>query len=209
MVRALVLQTFYIPSGSMHPTLLEDDKIVVEKWSYWGSGAPEHGDVVVFADPAGWLREPEVEQTPNEGSSAFTRLLERAGVLPTGGHLVKRVIGLPGDVVACCDARGRLRVNGVPLDEDYLENDTPCNGPMPNACRTDWTAGPVPDGTMFVMGDHRDSSSDSSAHLCAPDETECGPARGMVPLSLIVGKVWAVAWPRDRMQFLHRPAAFE
>ena len=115
-VKGFFMQAFYIPSASMNDTLVKDDRIVVQKVSFW-LGDPHRGDVVVFADPGGWLG-PEESQ---EATNPVTKGLEKVGLYPTGGHLVKRVIGVAGDEVRCCDARGRITVNGVPLNEkSYL-----------------------------------------------------------------------------------------
>ena len=147
----------------MEPGLVQNDRILVQKWSYWGSKEPERGDVVVFKDPGDWL--------PPEGAAGgpsgnVQKLLEKVGLYPSGGHLVKRVIGVEGDTIKCCDSNGLISVNGTPLDEPYLSNAGECNGPMIPSCR--WTAGPIPEDSLFVMGDHRDMSGDSSAHLCLP-----------------------------------------
>ena len=110
-------------AGVLHPVglderhLVQNDRILVQKVSYWGGGSPQRGDVVVFSDPGGWL-DPAETQAPN---NPVARVLELFGLYPTGGHLVKRVIGVGGDEVKCCDAQGRITVNGVPLNEkSYL-----------------------------------------------------------------------------------------
>ena len=202
-IKAFFVQAFYIPSESMEPGLVENDRILVEKWSYWGSGAPQRGDVVVFKDPGGWLA-PEEAAGPTGG---VTKLLERIGLYPAGGHLVKRVIGVAGDTIVCCDKQGRISVNGVPLNEAaYLKNAGNCNGPMVG-CK--WTAGPVPEGSLFVMGDHRDNSADSSYHMCRAGQTECVPGDEYVSVDLVVGKVFVLVWPRDHFGWIKRPATFE
>ena len=198
-IKAFFVQAFYIPSESMEPGLVKDDRILVEKWSYWGSASPERGDVVVFKDPGDWL-DPSESNAP---SSLFQKGLEKVGLYPSGGHLVKRVIGVAGDTIACCDDQGRISVNGVPLDEPYLKNAAKCNGPMVTPqCQRDWKAGPVPAGKIFVMGDHRDMSADSSYHLKNPGPT-------YVPVRLVVGKVFVLVWPRDHFGWIKRPATFE
>ena len=206
-IKAFFVQAFYIPSESMEPGLQVNDRIMVEKWSYWGSGSPQRGDVVVFKDPGGWLGADATEPT----TSPIKKALEKIGLYPAGGHLVKRVIGLPGDTIKCCDEKGRITVNNVPLTEPYLKNRAPCNGPMPTsgACNSDWTAGPVPKGRMFVMGDHRDDSADSSAHMCAKSDSTCTPGEEFVPLDDVVGRVQMVVWPRDHWRWLSRPSTFE
>jgi signal peptidase I len=147
--------------------------------------------------------------------SLLARGLAKIGLYPTGGHLVKRVIGVAGDTIECCDDRGRLMINGQPIDEDGFirpQKDPPksCDGPMPSGqmdCH--WTAGPVPAGTVFVMGDNRDNSADSSVHLCRPNATRCDANDAYVPVSDVVGKVFALAWPVGRAHFEHRPDAFD
>ncbi len=202
-VKAFFVQAFYIPSASMEPGLVEDDRIVVQKVSYWFGGSPGRGDVIVFEDPGGWLDD------TGEAMNPVQRALSRIGLYPTGGHLVKRVIGVAGDTVVCCDAQGRISVNGVPLDEEpYLADlpaDVGCNGPM---IPCDWSAGPVPDGEVFVMGDNRADSADSTVHLCRPDELDC--ARDpYVDLDLVVGKVATVVWPPRHWRVVTRPSAFD
>ena len=128
LVKTLLLQAFYIPSESMEPGLVRNDRILVEKVSYELGGSPERGDVVVFKDPGDWLP-PEEAAGP---TGAVPRLMERIGLYPSGGHLVKRVIGVAGDVIHCCDDQGRIEVNGVALDEQgYAREDgAACYGPM-------------------------------------------------------------------------------
>jgi signal peptidase I len=205
-LKQFFVQAFYIPSGSMEPGLQLNDRILVEKPSYWFGGGPQRGDIVVFSDPGGWLSAEE-DQGP---SNTVTKGLAKIGLYPTGGHLVKRVIGVAGDTIHCCDDQGRLEVNGHPLDEaSYARPGTidgkPCYGPMPGVC--DWTAGPVPPGYLFVMGDNRGNSADSSYHLCTKQETECTNSP-WVPEHDVVGKVAALAWPLGRAKIEHRPADF-
>ena len=188
-VKTFLMQMFFVPSGSMRPLLTNDDRILVQKVSYWGDGEVERGDVVVFADPGErWLGPAIGEPT------AMQSALARIGLYPTGGHLVKRVIGVGGDRVKCCDQRGRVRVNGVPLDEeDYLEGDA-----KPSERRFDVE---VPEGRIWVMGDNRPDSEDSRFHQDLP-------GGGSVPASAVVGKVWGVVWPLDRFELLETPVTF-
>jgi signal peptidase I len=201
-IKALFLQAFYIPSESMEPGLVRNDRILVEKVSYWGEQAPRRGDVVVFEDPGGWLNAAEAAGPTNPLASVLSRI----GLYPTGGHLVKRVIGVGGDTIACCDDQGRISVNGSPISEPYVKDDpgSPCNGPMTGTC--DWEAGPVPEGHVFVMGDNRRNSADSSRRICKPD-TDCVPGREFVPVDLVVGRVFLLAWPASRFEWVDRPAA--
>lgn len=212
LLKAFFIQAFYIPSESMEPGLIKNDRILVQKVSYWGSGSPQRGDVVVFADPDGWLDDTEAAGE----TSGFADLLAKVGLYPTGGHLVKRVIGVGGDVVTCCDAQGRLSVNGVPVDEKaYVAADAECAAPGTEVARPKDHCGArdlkvtVPKGYLFVMGDNRGHSADSTAHLCPPNATDCPPTRGFVPVDDVVGKVFALVWPMSRFDLLSRPDAFK
>lgn len=207
-IKALFLQAFYIPSESMEPGLIRNDRILVEKPSYW-AGTPQRGDVVVFKDPGGWLN--GIEASGPTGT--IPTLMAKIGLYPSGGHLVKRVIGVAGDTIECCDDKGRILVNGKPLNEQaYVQRDKSrdCNGPMVNQCTSDWTAGPVPEGHIFVMGDNRAHSADSTVHMCKPAaETECVSGAEFIDTDLVVGKVFVLLWPRDRFEWIGRPAAFD
>lgn len=189
LIKAFLVQMFFVPSSSMRPTLKEDDRILVQKISYW-RGDVQRGDVIVFKDPGGqWLGDVGGELNPVQ------KALSTIGLYPTGGHLVKRVIGIAGDRVRCCDKQGRIRVNDIPLDEtDYIRA-----GTSPSDSKFDIT---VPANSLWVMGDNRTNSEDSRAHRNLP-------GGGSVPTSDVVGKVWAVAWPWDRITRLHRPDTFE
>lgn len=188
LLKALFVQAFYIPSGSMKPLLVENDRILVQKPSYW-FGEPQRGDVVVFKDPGGWLDD------DGSGPSGFARVLETVGLYPSGGHLVKRVIGVGGDHVVCCDDDGRLVVNEVPLDEsEYL-----APGVRPSEITFDKT---IPEGFLWLMGDNRQNSADSRAHLGAP-------GGGVVPVGNVVGKAVAVVWPLDHFQVIRKPEVFK
>jgi signal peptidase I len=181
---------------SMEPGLVKNDRILVQKVSYWGGGGPQRGDVVVFEDPGGWLGPDDVAGP----ESPIAKGLEKIGLYPSGGHLVKRVIGVAGDTIVCCDHLGRLSVNGTSVDEkgytlpgDIDQHD--CFGPMTGNCS--WSVGPVPKGTVFVMGDNRAHSADSTVHMCLEGETEC-TKNPYVDTDLIVGKVFALVWPLSR-----------
>lgn len=207
-IKAFFVQAFYIPSESMEPGLIKNDRILVEKWSYWGDKEPQRGDVVVFKDPGGWLGGGTAGP-----SNPIAKAMVKVGLYPAGGHLVKRVIGVEGDTISCCDAKGRISVNGTPRNEDsYLakQEGRPCNGPM-IGCR--WTAGPVPKDHIFVMGDNRGRSADSTVHLCTKARTEatgaeCVPGEEFVSNDLVVGKVFVLIWPFSRFDWIGRPDSF-
>jgi signal peptidase I len=115
------------------------------------------------------------------------------GLYPSGGHLVKRVIGIGGDTVRCCNRDGKIVVNGVALEEDYLPENTTNQGAYTVT---------VPEGRLWVLGDNRANSEDSHAHTG-------DPGGGFVDEEDVVGKVWAVVWPRGRMQTIDRPEVYE
>ena len=205
LIKAFFLQAFYIPSESMEPGLIVNDRILVQKVSYWGDGTPQRGDVVVFKDPDRWLGSAQTGPT-----HPIAKAMAKVGLYPSGGHLVKRVIGVGGDKIVCCDDAGRISVNGVPLDEgDYLKDiaNLQCNGPMTNTCK--WTAGPVPQGAIFVMGDNRANSADSTVHMCRKRETDCTPGAEFVSADLVVGKVLALVWPSSRIGWVERADSFD
>jgi signal peptidase I len=194
-LRAFVGQMFIIPSESMENTLLVGDRVVVEKLT-----DVKRGDVVVFEDPGGWLGPEESGQ--KRGS--IGRFFEVVGLLPDSshGHLIKRLIGMPGDKVACCDSKGRLLVNGQPLDEtSYLY---PGDAPSEPVFQVT-----VPAGRVFVMGDHRSASGDSRVHL---QETTDGGIQGdaaFVPMDKITGRAIFIVWPAGRWAKLGVPDTFK
>ena len=190
-IKSLFVQAFYIPSPSMEPQFVKNDRILVQKVSYWGSASPSRGDIVVFEDPGGWLDTAD-SATPG---SPVTKLMEKIGLYPTGGHLVKRVIGTGGDRVVCCDAKGRITVNGTALNEkSYLPK-----GTAPSQVKFDVK---VPKNHLWMMGDNRGFSYDSRGHMG-------GPGGGFVAQDLVVGKVFALIWPWSSAEFIHRPATFD
>jgi signal peptidase I len=203
-IKSLFVQAFYIPSPSMEPQFVKNDRILVQKVSYWFGGTPQRGDVVVFEDPGDWLSDSESAGPTNP----VTSLMARIGLYPTGGHLVKRVIGVEGDTITCCDKLGRISVNGTPLNEkSYAKLDgADCYGPMTSTCH--WSAGPVPEDHVFVMGDNRHNSADSTVHMCPEKATDCVSGDEFVPQDLVVGRVFVLLWPSSRFSWLHRPATF-
>ena len=188
-VKTFFLQAFYIPSESMEPTMLVDDKILVQKVSYW-SGDIKRGDIVVFDDPGGWLS-PNDSQQP---SNPMQRALEVVGLFPTGGHLIKRVVGVGGDTVACCSEKGQVTVNGQPLDEPYLLDES-ANVDQRFKVK-------VPRNRMWVMGDNRNNSADSRAHMG-------DPGGGFISEKGVVGKAWVRVWPLGRGGFIGKPSTYD
>lgn len=177
-VRALLVAPFSIPTGSMEPTLEVGDRILVNRTV--GPSDLRHGDIVVF-DAA------QAFALGVADTGLVQTLIGAAGSLIGAGpetDYVKRIIGLPGDHVVCCGPDGRLAVNGAAVDEPYLyPGDEPSSHPF------DVT---VPDGRLWVMGDHRSRSADSRAHLGSP-------GGGMVPTDDVIGKVWVRYWPPERV----------
>ena len=188
-VKTWLLQAFFIPSGSMEDTLLVGDRVVVSKLTP-GPIDLQRGDVVVFQDPGGWLDVvPPVERGGVAG--ALHDGLVFVGLLPAESedHLIKRVIGLPGDHVVCCDKEHRLTVNDVSIGEEYLKP-----GDLPSSLSFDVT---VPEGHVWVMGDHRSDSEDSRFHGSSADGSD-----GAVPISSVTGRAVAVVWPLGRATWL-------
>ena len=197
LIKTFLIRSFYIPSSSMESTLLVNDRIIVNQLE--PDLIPiEHGDVVVFKDPGGWLTpipEPEV----NWFVGAVDAVLAFVGLSApdSNDHLIKRVIGLPGDTIVCCDDFGQLTVNGVPLEEPYIklpEGST-------QATRSEFEV-TVPEDSLWVMGDNRYNSSDSTAH-------QNDPTGGFVPIDNVVGRALLISWPIDRWTWLDNyPATF-
>lgn len=177
-IRTFFFRAFLIPSGSMENTLQINDRIFVNL-IVDSQEQLERGDVVVFEDHQGWL--PPVESEPNP----FLQALEFVGLYPSGSeqHLVKRVIGMPGDHVTVDPESRQLVVNGTTIDEPYLH-------PEANGSDIDFEV-TVPEGEMWVMGDHRNASGDSRAHMDGPND-------GFVNIDHVVGRAEVVAWPIDR-----------
>ncbi|GAA5073201.1 signal peptidase I [Streptomyces similanensis] len=165
-LNAFVAQPFQIPSGSMEPGLRIGDRVLVNKLAYRFGAGPRRGDVVVF-DGAGYF-----------GDSDY----------------VKRVVGVGGDHVVCCDKEDRIEVNGRSVDESTFLHP----GDRPSAVPFDVV---VPEGTLFLLGDHRDDSSDSRDHLGSP-------GGGMIPVGNVVGRADWIAWPAGHWSRITRPAAY-
>ncbi|BCL23270.1 signal peptidase I [Streptomyces tuirus] len=166
LLSTFVLRPFQIPSGSMEQALRIGDRVLVNRLAYRFGAAPQRGDIVVF-----------------DGTGYF-------------GHAdyVKRVVGVGGDHVVCCDREGRIQVNGRPVDESGFLYP----GDSPSTVAFDVV---VPRGTLFVLGDHRSDSSDSRDHLGSP-------GGGMIPVGDVIGRADWIIWPFGHATGLHRPDAY-
>lgn len=196
LVKTFLIRSFYIPSASMENTLIGDanpnlaDKVIVNEL------VPDivplaHGDVVVFRDPGGWLGARPTVTTDGlqQGWEWFLSLFGLASP-DSENHLIKRVIGLPGDTVVCCTPTGQLTVNGTPLVEPYIkipEGET-------RASAVDFTV-TVPKDSLWVMGDNRYNSKDSRFNT---DQ----PGRGFVTMDDVVGRAFVISWPASRWGWL-------
>lgn len=191
LLKSFLVRSFYIPSVSMEETLKVNDRILVNQL------VPnvmdiERGDVVVFKDPGGWLHPSSA--LPPKG---FEKLLQAVGLAAdtSAEYVVKRVIGVGGDRVQCCDAEGRIMVNGVPLDEPYIV--IPEGETRASAIDFDVT---VPEGSVWVMGDNRYQSKDSRYN-------QDQPGKGFVPEEEVVGRAFVRNWPLDRFSILSNPSS--
>ena len=192
-IKTYAIQAFFIPSGSMENTLEINDRVLVNKLVYDVRGI-HRGNIVVFNGDGSW--DPG---TPPANANFAEKFVDGFASMFGFGHpgdiLIKRVIGLPGDRVACCDAQGRVTVNGVPLTEQsYLYP-----GDSPSEIRFNIV---VPPGRLWVMGDHRLISDDSRDHLG-------DPGGGTVPENAVIGRAFVIIWPLSRWRFLPIPATFE
>jgi signal peptidase I len=186
LIKTFLVQFFYIPSGSMENTLQIQDRVAVNKVPFI-SGSINRGDVVVFRDPANWLPEP-FESTDNKVIAKIKDGLVAVGILPNPAkqYLVKRVIGVAGDQVVCC-SNGKLTINGKETNEPYI-----FAGNKPSELDFNVT---VPEGKIWVMGDHRGSSADSRYHQ---DDVN----NGFVPVEKVTGRVYAIIWPFKNVSFV-------
>ena len=177
LVRAFVLQTFYIPSPSMEHTLNVLDRVLVNKLVY-DFRDPRRGEIVVFKAPDDW-------QSGTEGED-----------------FIKRIIGVGGDHVVCCDSRNRLVVNGHSLDEPFIYRDA--DG-TPDPAADEPFDIIVPAGRLWVMGDHRSASGDSLEHW---EQTE-DIAEATIDKEAIVGRAFTIFWPVNRADWLSVPKEFD
>jgi signal peptidase I len=187
LIKTFVVQFFYIPSGSMENTLQIKDRVAVNKVPFI-SNSISRGDVVVFRDPDDWLPE-IVDYDTNKYVSKAKSALVAVGVLPNPAkqYLVKRVVGVAGDHIVCCTKSGNLTVNDVEVTEPYI-----FAGNKPSEMKFDVT---VPEGKLWVMGDHRGASADSRYHQ---DDIN----KGFIPLSRVTGRVVAVIWPFKNITYV-------
>ncbi len=193
-IKTYLIQAFYIPSGSMQNTLAIGDRVLVNKVVY-DTRSIHRGDIVVFSGDGSWN-----PGTPPASGNFFAKFGESVasmfGFARDQNDYIKRVIGLPGDHVACCDAEGRVTVNGIPLNEkSYL---FPGNAPSENRFSVT-----VPADSLWVMGDHRDVSWDSRGHRYGY------PGGGAIPESAVVGRAFIVIWPVSQFAILPIPSTFE
>ncbi|MFH8803742.1 signal peptidase I [Streptomyces sp. NPDC017936] len=166
LLNAFVVKPFQIPSGSMENGLRIGDRVLVNRLAYRFGAEPRRGDVVVF-DGTGYF-----------GDADY----------------VKRVVGVGGDHVVCCDEEGRIQVNGRSVDESTFLY--PGDGPSTVSFDVE-----VPEGTLFVLGDHRSASSDSRDRLGSP-------GGGMIPVDSVIGRADWIVWPSAHLTRLHRPDAY-
>ena len=187
LVRSLWLDVYFIPSASMEPLLRDGDRIVVSRTDFTVEPV-RRGDVVVFDGRGSFA-------PLNSGKGPAADFLAAAGhwlgLTGSDTTYVKRVVGLPGDHVVCCDADSRLTVNGQPVEEPYV-----FGGDVPSQLKFNVL---VPDGRLWLMGDHRSKSADSRSLLGAP-------GGGMVPLDRVIGRPVQILWPLDRFAAIPRPA---
>lgn len=195
LIRTFLMQAFIIPSGSMEDTLVTGDRVLVNKLVYHFR-EPARGEIVVFRGTDAWA-----PADAEDDVGALTRIGRTLGDLVGISHpgkkdYIKRIVGLPGDRVACCDDQGRVLVNGQPLDEPYVLRDSPLDVPPAYNCQArQFDEVVVAPGNMFVMGDHRLVSQDSRC-------------QGQVPIENIIGRAFVIVWPSDRWASLSAPETF-
>lgn len=190
LIKTFLVQAFFIPSESMERTLhgcagCTGDRILVFKTGYWFHD-PNPGDVVVFRAPSSWEPETRIPQSHNPVRRGLSWVGGLFG-LPQANEkdLVKRVIAVGGQTVRCCDAQGRVMVNGHGINEPYIyQDDHRPFGPVT-----------VPKGRLWVMGDHRSDSADSRFHM---DDGY----QGTIPVSSVIGRAFVIVWPPSRWNTL-------
>jgi signal peptidase I len=177
LVRAFVVQTFYIPSPSMEHTLNIDDRVLVNKLVY-DFRSPHRGEIIVFESPLSWRSNPDEKD------------------------FIKRVIAVGGDHVTCCDAQGRIMVNGKPLDEGYIFSEDGVQDPA----ATEPFDITVPAGRLWVMGDHRSASGDSLANY---RKNKADMNAATIAEDKVVGRAFVLFWPFSRATWLTVPDTFD
>ena len=208
LIKTFLVQAFFIPSGSMQNTLEIGDKVLVNKLDY--HLRPIHpGDIVVFDGAGSWDAPAPSSTSSNPIGAAYDvtlRPLLRSiaglfGSAPGQTDYIKRVIGVPGDHVACCNAQGLVTINGVPLHEQgYLfPGNTPGEAPLGESGHFNLT---VPAGRLWVLGDHRAISDDSRGHVVDPGD-------GTIPENKVIGRAFVIVWPPSRWRILRIPSTFE
>jgi signal peptidase I len=183
LIKTFLVQAFFIPSGSMEPTLLPGDRVLVLKVPYYFHD-PRRGDIIVFEDP-------DPTDQPDRGAVGgfFHWMFEGLGVQrPDNEDFIKRVIGVPGDTVFAKD--GQVFVNDQPIDEPYLTQKT-----------ADFAPVDVPDDMLFVLGDNRGNSQDSRFGLGIATKGSKGV--GFIPIDKVIGKAEIIIWPPSRLGLLH------
>lgn len=215
LIKIFALQAFFIPSESMERTLhgctgCAGDRVLVNKVVYRIRDV-HRGEIVVFNGLDSWTPETHIPPTSNPVKRVLRYVSGAVGVgSPDERDFVKRVIGLPGDRVACC-ADGHVTVQPagavapVELNEPYLFEDDQkpfCEGGVGEAaCPTGAPGVLVPPGRLWVMGDHRSRSSDSRAHM-----SESG--QGTIPIARVIGRAFVIVWPIPRFKLLTVPHTF-
>lgn len=188
LIKAFIVRSFFIPSESMESTLLKNDRIIVNELEP-GILPIKRGDVIVFKDPGGWLTAEGTVHTTSTNPVDWVLSIVGITAPDSNDHLVKRVIGLPGDHVTCCDAAGEIEINGVPIKEPYtnLNGNVAASGTAFDV----W----VPANSLWVMGDNRYNSADSRFHQSLP-------TKGFVAYSEVVGRAILITWPVSRISVL-------
>ncbi len=214
LIKSFVVQPFFIPSGSMENTLLIGDKVLVNKVVYHLRPI-ERGDIIVFNGTGSW--DPPTAASPVSGNivarayddtlgALFRNVVGLFGTSPGQTDYIKRVIGVPGDTVVCCNSKREILVNGVPLQEQsYL-----FPGALPS---TEPFHVVVPPGRLWVMGDNRAESADSRLHDCLYSDPErtCVPydKDGTIPENKVIGRAFMIVWPPSQFRVLPIPATFD
>jgi signal peptidase I len=214
LIKTFVVQPFYIPSGSMMNTLLVGDKVLVNNLVYHVRPIAR-GDVIVFDGAGSW--DPPTANQPTTSNpvkriyddtlgALFHSIAGLFGTAPGQTDYIKRVIGIPGDHVMCCNSKGEIKVNGVALSEKsfVFPGEKPSQEPFKII---------VPPGRLWVMGDHREESADSRLHDCnySDPEVTCVSydRNGTIPENKVIGRAFMIVWPPSRFRILPIPSTFE